>query len=1328
MKHFFRALILILLLVSTIELFANHRDFFSVKKLTTANGLSQNDIRAIAQDSSGLIWLCTSDGINRYDGYDFNVFRIGDKGLISNFSNVIEVDNKGNLWIGTQDYGLLKFDNEQKRFVRVYDYLPESLSLPTNIMNIAIDGDSRVWVADKNTLYCFIKQNERYNCSIHKFPEYENIRSITLNDKKQLLVVTKNRVYTNNEGNFEVLYTIANVNSIFYSNGHTYLRVESRIHKYNEKEKKLEDLICDKVKASYVDSNNKLWVTKDDGVFVIDLKSERYVETMISNQKYIVSQIFEDTFGNIWIGTYRTGLLLVHKNKPFNTFITESSVESLTFDSQDRLWVGELSGNVYCYLDSLNNRRIPISIGVSNKTMISYITQHKSTSKIFISDYYGTYYAKLGNDISNLAFSHIPVSRSNYMLEDGKYMWLATFGSGLMLFNVETNEIEQMFEIGINGTPSELIRSLAFDKYKNLWIATGRGLRILEANTRFDKNPTFRNIIFRDSIENPLQKSYLLSIKYCKNGQMWIGTLDMGVFCLSNINENFECDAIHYTTKDGLSNNTIRALEIDKRNNIWASTTWGINKIGSDGNIRSYTKSDGLQDYEFRDMSSSTNHSGELVFGGLRGFSVFNPEQIVENKTIPRIFISEFHINNSIIGLGDTLKGRVILKEWLTDGSKIELSYTQNSLTFYFSSIHYCVPEGSRYKYKLDGYEKIWNNTRANERVARYSNLAPGKYKFMVIGSNNDDTWSVPITITITIIPPIWNRWYSYVFYIFLIIILIYIFIKVMIKIEKDRIAITIAEKEKQYLNEFHKAKITFFLNVSHEFRTPLTIISSSIQRILNKKNLSEKQLEELLNAINSNSKILLHLINQTLDFAKNSKNEIKLNLKVSNIVSFFHQITEQFKTISTDKGVELSFSSQSSYIEVSFDEDLMQEVFYNLISNAIKHTPKGGSIDCIVIDNKDYIDFQIVDTGVGIAPNIKDHIFEQYFSQESFSSGKDGVGIGLFLTKKLVELNGGIITFRDNEKGGTIFTVRLSRSIPSSEKSKFPNQDMIDVIDKGVENLSETSIISNETKILVVEDNRNIVELLSLILSEYYSVITAYDGEQGYRKCLKNMPSLVITDIMMPNSCGLQMCRMLKNDIKTNHIPVIVLTAKTTDLSRTESYSAFADAFLAKPFDNKVLIALVKSTLVNRRNLAEKFRNDFIFNSANVKVTNVDDDFLKHFIELIDVNISEENLNISFFAEKLGLNSVALNRKLKDITGHTAISFIRTVKLKRAAEMLATNRYTVKEVTYATGFNDLRYFRLCFRKEFGILPSDYGREFEKRNLHSGNNLTKLKL
>lgn len=1318
MKHAsacFLCSFLFLLVWPSAPLFPN--GVYSLRQITTANGLSQNDAKAIAQDSLGYIWVCTADGINRYDGYDFKVFRMGDNGLVCNFSNCVKADPNGDLWFGSQDFGLIHYCSSTEQFTTVYDKLKQAQELPLNIMNLVVDAQGNVWIqSGVNNLYRFryAKEEQRYTCEKETIPDVGNIYQMELNKRKMLLLCTDRGLYSCVSDTpllFRKYGSQTDVKKIQFQGDKVYMHIGSGVYEYFEASGEMV-LITEKVKAMHVSSRGELWIHNDQGIHGQNLMSRTNSRMTLSDKHFYIPQIIEDRFGNIWLGSYRTGLLMIYNNKPFRTYASHSSVESVCYDAEGRLWVGELNSAVYCFADKLLEEKITITLPGNPKYNISHIAYHRGTNQIYISNREGIYFSKIPHNIRDIRFSFIPFVSVTDVAEDGDYMWIATFGGGLILYNAVTNKIERQFPITPDGISSEYIRAFKFDKYNNLWITTGRGLRILEAGSRFDAEPVFRKVKFKNKIENYLESNYLLPINYSHTDEMWVGTLGRGIFKLSEIDAHFNCVATHYITNDGLSNNAIRGIEIDDENNVWASTTWGLNKIDPRGVIRSYTKSDGLQDYEFRDMSCSVNSNGDFAFGGLGGLNVFSPASIVENKTIPILNLTDIYINNQRVSPNAKLKNGVISRELIRNNSRLRLRYDDNTIAFHFASIHYCAPEGNRYKYMLEGYDKEWILSGANNRIAKYSNLQPGRYRFRVMGSNNDDVWSAPVSVEIRIIPPVWRRWYAYLFYCGLILASVYLFVRIMIRMDRNKREIQLAKREKHYLKELHDSKITFFTNVSHEFRTPLTLIISSLQRLIAGKEMADTKREEVLQVIDQNSKILLRLINQTLNFAKTSNDDPEFTFRISNIVKFVETVEAQFKCISEDKHIELWASSTSKNILVSFDSHYMQEVFYNLFSNAIKHTPPGGRVGCRIVGEPEFVNIEIIDTGSGIDEKIKSKIFDQFYSLDSLYSDQEGVGIGLFLTKKLIKLHNGTISFVDNEGGGTVFKVRLPRSktlARSAEEGVDVAVESCDVPNPGAVESREESSDEAGRVILVVDDNKAIVDLLECLLSDKYKIITAYDGEQGYAMCQKHLPALVVADIMMPNTDGVEMCRLIKTNEATFHIPVLILSAKESNNAKSEGFAAYADAFCAKPFDNEVLLSMIKSILQNRKNTTDKFRQNVIYNTAKNKVVSANDAFVAGFVELINENILEDNLSISFFAEKLNMTTLTLNKRTKEITGQTASGFIRSVKLKCAAELLATNQYSVKEVTYATGFVDLKYFRRCFKKEFGVLPSDYG-------------------
>ena len=1292
--------------------------------ITTADGLSQNDARVVFQDSSGYIWIATNDGVNRYDGYEFRTYRMGDRGLASNLIRTIAGDANGNMWLGTGDRGIFKYEVCSDVFLHVSNTIDPACELAKLTQLIVVDGEGGVWATNYGRqVYRLSEIEGAYEVKEYLMPMSEVIVRMTTDNQGALLVLTTHGVYRyyQTTESFRPWHDLYEVAHLQWHDGELYLLRDERVWMFDTSGGVMTLMSDILARNMFVSSAGDLWICSDDGIY---RKSLRMVpgrvgkEEKVKDGNYLVTNIIEDCFGSLWMGTYRKGLLHFRQNKkPFRTHYPERSVECVHEDSRGRLWAGTVTGEVTVFEGSGYTPRPVIKLHIgTQQPVIHYIGEHRKSNKIYVGTSNGLFRVDASKrELSSYDFEFMPMAPITHMIEDSVYMWLGTYGGGLVRYNTVTDTVEHIFmpSDSSGALPSHLIRYIFQDRSGNLYIATAEGLVIMDSADRFSDNPVFRRPVVDGSTSNILTENHILPIYSSRDDEIWVGTLGVGVCRIVPSADGNGFVSTVYNTRNGLSNNTIKGILEDENGRIWISTSSGLNCIESDPlYIRSFGMSEGLQDFEFCDISYVRRTSGELLFGGVNGFNAFYPESITYDNTKPLLVITDFQLWNKSVDINEQVNGRTVLDHRLASGRQLRLRHNQNSFSFSFSSLHYANPEENRYRYMLRGYDKEWVETSSSNRNAKYTNIAPGKYAFMLAGSNNDHVWSDPIGIDIEVLAPVWARWYAYMVYIMLFSLALFYIMKVIHRRQTEKAEMEMARKEKQYLKNLSEAKMNFFTNISHEFRTPLTLIISPLQKIMANRDMDPGSRDRLFDVMNHNSSILMRLVNQTLDLARHDKERLTLNLGYLDFVEFSRRVFDQFHSLAEQNGIELEFFNPGGAIKVNCDRHQMEEILYNLISNAIKHTPPGGTVSYEVTDEQQSVVIRISDSGKGISDNVKEHIFERFYSVSSEYSNTTGTGIGLSFTKSLVELHGGTIGFNTSPGQGTTFVVSIPKntfdSMDDAGQQHADGQSVQIFADTGRDADQEANSDVARSTVLVIDDNRDVVEILIDLLSPYYDVLSATDGQTGYEICINRMPSLVVTDVMMPGMNGIELCRLIKSNEITSHIPVVMLTAKGTRDGEQEGLSAFADAYCLKPFDNDILLSTINSIIINRRNMALKFREEFIYSSAEQTVATINNDFLRQLLEIVDEYLEDPGLNIEFVSNKMGLSQITLNKKLRKMTNLTANMFIRNVRLKRAAEMLATGQYTVSEVTYAVGLNDLKYFRECFRREFGMSPSDY--------------------
>lgn len=1296
---------------------------YTFKHITSANGLPQNYVRSAIQDSRGFMWFTTFDGIVRYDGYSFKTYRRYDNGLDTGLMLYVTEDAGGNLWIGTET-GLYCYDIDTDRFTRVSSYLPEDSGIQRAILKIKPVGNDQIWVyTGKGGIYRIDildreknkYQMEQYLSSYYYFP------NLFIPFNGYYLTVAEGKVYafdkTRNTFKRFQEDILKDIDQIFVYKQQLYLLKKGLAYLYNEKTSTLFQLTNRPGRELFISSDNQLWLSSFDGLYRTSLKGlnpERPMETVFSGNPWTTS-FTEDSFGNIWIGTYRNGAFCFHKNQtPFQKSLSNKNIECMSIDNSGNYWIGSLNGEV-CVLDSTQQQIIGQTVFPND--MIHTVYSQKLSNTVYVGTMHGLYEAWIDDkkQIINKKVPGISIPSVRSVVQDSCFLWVASYNNGLTLYNCSTQQTVATYNTDSRNfsLPSNTIRTILKDKENNLWIGTAEGLIVLNAQERFTSCPLSRKYNFAAHQNNLLFQDNIVHIQEARNGDIWVGTLDNGLYYLKRSPSTNDWNYQWINVQKGLSNNCIKAISEDNNSFIWVATNKGLNKIDPQTqSVKIYQLNDGLANNEFSERSYIRKNNGALCFGGINGITSFLPAVFTEDTILPQVSFINLSINNKTLKVGEEVNGQVPLKRSILNTDKLTLSSRNNNFSFDFVGLHFTSTDKIIYKYKLEGFDKEWITSKQGNRSAKYTNIPPGDYLFSVKASCDSEVWSAPLTMEIQILQPLLLRWYFILFYVVIIIFIVYMIIRNFKIREKRKNELFLAQKEKQQIRELSEMKMNFFMNLSHEFRTPLTLIISPLQKLLSTPDISKDELHRHLMNIQHNSSILLRLINQILKLSKQDKGKLDIELREGDIVEFCRNCFSQFFQIAHDKQIQFVFNTNASCILLLFDAYKMEEILYNLLSNAIKHTPDGGSVTLDVIEQEKGVSIYIADSGTGMTEEVKKHIFERFYSES-------GVGIGLSLTKSLVELHKGTIQFKSTEGEGTVFQVFIpfqndnTSAEPLSGMNISLSEDAVPLVESeyiGPEAENRELDRDDKPAVLVVDDNKGIVQMLDELFSPYYKILTASDGEQAFALCLSRMPSLVISDIYMPKMNGIELCSTIKSTEETSHIPVVLLTAKASKEIQQEGLSVYADAYCSKPFDNDILISTVHSILANRKMIAQKFRNKLMSEDdpTNIFPEKTDRDFIQKVIAVVEENIANEELSVSLLCRTIGMSQLTLNKKIKQLTNQTTNAFIRSIRLKVASQMILSQKYSISEVTYAVGFSDLRYFRECFKKEFGVLPSDY--------------------
>ncbi|WP_052143619.1 two-component regulator propeller domain-containing protein [Wocania ichthyoenteri] len=1344
----------------------NNYKALKFKNFSLKEGLSQSSVLSILQDKKGFLWFGTRDGLNKYDGNEFKVFRQNSQDsttLSHNFIKALFEDAKGNLWVGTIN-GLNKFNLETNSFERyVIDTKERDLD-NFEVWTIVEDKDAYLWLGTNLGIKKFDTKKGAFVEVTYKHSGKKLFntptRALLISSNNELWIKTtehigvynlntqvakhysypENFVAELNENNVSVLYQDKNNNIwLGFKNGLAFLNRDNNSFEPFTLKSQKKKAINNHVRSICEDYLGNLWVGTYNGLYVLNqnknsishfIHDENNPNSLSQNSIY---KIYQDIKGDIWIGTYAGGISYYDRSydifKHFtsgtnNTKLNYKVVSSIIEDENNNLWIGTEGGgiNVYnkktgvfeYYTNNLNNLN---SLSANNvKAMIQdydgnfWIGTHDEGLNFLNPKKIPFKFKRFKNNPNNT--NSLSNNRIISLFEDYENnIWIGTSGGGLNVLNNKTNTITRIKDtLSLVG---KLIYKIAKASNKNeLLIGGSNGLSKINIKTK-----QLSKINYLDKKGSQISDA-VLSVYEDNNKNLWIGTEGDGLYYYNTTTQ----ETIKFDTSKGLPNDVIYGIVPDNHNYIWLSTNYGLSRINSQSfQIKNFNESDGLQSNEFNYGAYLKNKKGELLFGGANGFNVFNPNDIVENTFVPPVTITSFKVNNKpYLNITDS-----------TD--RITLKHKQNDFNFDFVALSYSQPNKNQYAYKLEGFDSDWNYI-GNKKSATYTNLDEGDYVFKVKASNNDGLWNEKgATIPITILPAPWLTWWAYLLYIIVLTGLGLLILKYSLVRIKERNELKQERLEKERIEEVNKLKLELFTNISHDFRTPLTLILGPLERLLkteNKDDFVKKQHEIMYR----NASTLMELINQLLDFRKSESGKLLLAASKSNIIPFVNDIKLAFDELARAKNIEFLLISTSDAIEVWFDQTKLKKIIFNLLSNAFKFTPEGGKITLdisITEKSNNYVKLKVTDNGRGISRVNKKFIFDRFYQLGE----RSGTGIGLSLTKNLVELHKGTIKVKSNENKGTSFTVKLPlghthlsseqmvKSVNTVQENNMFNLEKAAYVDKAViahkeqlQQIEDKPIDKSLSTILIVEDNVEVRTFIKSIFLNKYNVFDAENGKNAIEVAKNHDIDLIISDVMMPIMDGMEMCNEIKTNIKTSHIPVILLTAKTSQEDQKSGYQIGADTYITKPFDANILEVRVINLLKSRKNLINKFKKDIILQPKELTVTSADEMFLKKAIEIVEQNISSSEFSIAKFIEEMGTSRSVLYRKLKALTDQSISEFIKTIKLKRAAQLISKSDMNISEIAFDLGFNDLKHFRKSFKKLFNVLPSQYRDNNSKLN------------
>ncbi|MGF1586504.1 MAG: two-component regulator propeller domain-containing protein [Bacteroidales bacterium] len=1426
------------------------------RQFTTNEGLSNNEITKIVQDKYGYIWISTQNGLNRFNGYSFDVFRMDNSARSSLPGNTISalfIDDTDSLWIGSD--GLSLHRPETADFRHWYHIPGDPMSLENNYINAIVnDSDGKIWIASyygirilnrETGYFTNLLREESFKVNPatiefllrsgapgeviskaaslldHSFNNENSLfESLAAGEQDEQVLeyyrkITGEAIIAWDESSLKSNHIVGLEND---SNGKIWAIYNheglSCIDPYDMSIRHFDDLV--QVAGAAVDQINhiladddfiwlatsgeglkkldirtgnvqkinldgesflqhirkekdELWISDNRGVIIYNTTTGEYkrIGLHIPNQDimtdFIGKYTFRDNQDNLWIGTHHTGVFQANSKTNFSMLKNnikppagnpENAVSSISFDRKNNLWVGYVKGGVEVF-DQDRNKKFDLErpdFHYSGTTDV-FAIHHDRDDNIWIGSFTGgaEVYDTDGNlksiyrydpEISN-AF---PGNDIRAITSDRKgNIYLAVHGKGIAVIEHETGNYIELRNNPAdpgNSLSSDWTHSLLIDHKERLWIGSVGGVTLYTPEENSIKNYQFE--------EFPRGLINIRCIYEDTRNNLWFGT-DNGVVVLDPSSDDY----FRINTTEGLSNNLITSIIEDNNNNIWISTKNGLDVFNvqeqeqdvlkflqnSDNDnikelITNYDRSDGLLTDIFSYNASVASEGGALYFGSNAGVTYFHPDSLFANDFIPPVIISRLSLFNREVMIDDDTG---ILKKHISHTDRINLKFSQRVISMEFHALSFIYPEKNGYAYKMEGFDDDWTFS-GNRREVTYTNLNPGTYRFMVKASNNSGLWNDEYAVLeIRIKPPLGRTNAAYAFYALLILTLSYLLRRIM----QIR---THAMMEVKKAREVDEIKTNFFTDVSHEFRTPLTLIEGPAEKLLKERNKFDWDKDFFqVNLLYRNVQRLKLLITELMEFRKITEGQHNLKVIKGDLPAFITDIKDAFDYLADDKKINFRLKLSHNTLVTWFDPKITGKIVFNLLSNAFKFTPAGGYIRLKfsinrqsdeLISNfyaKEYIRIEVSDNGPGIPVELREKIFDRYFQGTSPSGKTEGSGIGLALVKELVTLHKGTIQVSAiNSKKyatGSSFVVRIPYGedyyTGSLTDDVFHGADKEDLLKKTIalttvtrETVPESlPDVTHSQTILIIEDDEEIRLYLKNELESSYHILSASTAEEGLDSAFSEIPDLILSDIMLPGMNGIDFCKTVKTDLKTEHIPVILLTARAENDDRIEGLETGADDFIIKPFAIEELKLRIKNCIQTRIKLRQRFIKNFAATSAAVPEFNSDDRFISRALQIVSDNISNPELDVDFFASAMGMSRAQLYRKFNALTNQTVKEFVRTVRLKKAAELLDAGQHNVSEVAWAVGFGDLPYFTRSFKIQYGINPSKFSQRNTGRNV-----------
>jgi len=1333
-----------------------------------SDDINQTTISCIVKDDDGMLWLGSSgDGVFKYNSLDFKVYKkeaINNKSTLnSSFVHSLLKDKNNNIWAGTQE-GLNFYSRDLDKFNSItFNEANQNIKFAVHAIEEFNDSTLLVGTHQNGLLklnkndYSFKRVNYKSNNSISSLL----INSIVKTEDEKFIVGTNQGLMTFDPYNSTLQLTKFDLNdkyetvessieSILIDNNKTlWLGTSSKglikITNTDDSYKIQNLMITNKrvLSLSLKQDGNILCGTENDGLFEIsnekneieNYKFDKNIQDGIKSNS--IWSTYTDEKNRIWLGYYNNGIDVYNENynkfkslrsiSGYSNSLSSSSVTGIIKDDKDRLWISTTEGGIDVYdrktsrFTNLINNKNNIANGLDKLETTSIFKD--SNGNILIGTWESGFYILKKN---SKRFKNI--NNSNSKLKSDKVMsfaedsngtiWIGTFFGGLYSYNTYNNKVSHydssaFVEYNINTSN---IRKVIVDNKDNIWIGTRAGLYRINKNEEDSFSITSFNERFKTILGENISSTIVYSLFEDELKNIWIGSLDYGLF-----KYNYDTDEINWFNNDnGFIHESISSIAQDQNGHLWISGNKGLTKYDPYKNLfYNFNKDDGLSSNKFNYNSVFTDNE-LLYFGGLNGLNYFNPDKIQYNEELPLVYLKDLKLSNELVAIGD-LKSP--LQKSLSTTDKLTLSHNQSFFSIEYVGVNYTRSKNNQYAYLLEGFDEKWNYV-GSKTNATFTNVPAGDYIFQVKASNNDGLWNeIPTKLNIKILPAWWQSNLAWLIYLLTLMTISYISYKVFIERIRERRILKFEREEHKQLEALNSKKIQFFTNISHEFRTPLTLILNPLNDII-KGDFSNLSLttKNKLEIIHKNSNRLSRLINELMDFRKLQFNKMSVNASKINLIPFIEEVSSHFEGEATEKNIILSVDYSENPINVWGDPSMLEKIIFNLLSNAFKVTPTNGMVSIYINKSSNKINFPLIDpekllesieiiiedTGSGIKKENINKIFDRFYQVTEFDKQYyGGTGIGLEVVRNFIELHKGKIEVSSKLNIGTQFKIQLpngNKHLEIKNKNitvKYNSNDNLQTKLTAFENSNNKS---KDKTLLIIDDNSELRSYLNNELDTNYNILLAENGKIGFELANKHIPDIIITDVMMPVMDGIELCEMIKNDLRTSHIPIMMITAKGMEVDKIKGIDSGADVYLQKPFNMNVLKSHLKQLISTRKILFKKYLSGIDFSE---NTTSLDQEFILNVLNYINKNISDNNLNVENLADELLLSRSKLYRKIKALTGLTANEFIRNVRLEKSKEILENSEFSISEICYKVGFSSPSYFTKCFKLQYGVLPKE---------------------